>query len=308
MTLDTTYGTLKKRISDLLFEYSSDADTVFLADGDKALVESKLPDAVNSALLQMYESLPIGNRRAVQRLQHTKEIAYSKGFPDDKGAYAELYIPACSVVVYFKYFGKGLIVFADENDEDVYTVSCQGSESLTEMRQSVMLPKEGVYRVYAVDGLTVKDFNVYEANSLTKTSYCCGRGRACFELPEMFGAFICVIADGRAVDKRSIEISGNCAYISESECAGLDSLVVHYKKCAETVTQSTPDSFTFDLMPLEFEALICLAASFVCREQDAGKHTLLVYRYNDLCEGLRSTASSVGGRNGFYRQKRKMGW
>ena len=32
---------------------------------------------------------------------------------------------------------------------------------------------------------------------------------------------------------------------------------------------------------------VCLAASEVCREEDAAKHTRLVYKYKDLCEGLR---------------------
>ena len=305
MNFDTTLYSLKKRIFQLLDEYSTSSDVVYVADSDKNFLQSKLPDAVNSAVLQMYESLPIGSCRSEVRLCRPVIIAYDKGFPQGEKECASLYIPKCSLIIYFKYFGSGSIVFENDKNEVVCSIQLNGDESLKEARKSVLLPEDGNYFVYADDGISVRDFTIYEDDGRTKQELCCQKGKASLELPENFGKILFAFADGHPIDKELIEVCDGFAYLPTSECENASSVVFHYRKAVPVIDEATPESFVFDLAPLEFEALICLSASFLCREQDAGKHTRLVYRYNDLCEGLKAVTSFEKRRNSFYKMTEK---
>ena len=85
-------------------------------------------------------------------------------------------------------------------------------------------------------------------------------------------------------------------------------LVGDHKQLAPVIDENTEDTFVFDFSQIVFEALVCLAASELCREEDANIYTRLLYKYNDLYEGLCSKTLSGSSRNTFYRQPSRRGW
>ena len=116
-----------------------------------------------------------------------------------------------------------------------------------------------------------------------------------------------VYAGDRELDEREYYTENGWGFIKRSECENQMGVSVEYTKMSPVVSSATESDFVLPLTPLCFEALVCLAASELCREQDAGKHTKLVYKYNDLCEGLREHNDRIR-RNAFFGIQRKKRW
>ena len=82
---------------------------------------------------------------------------------------------------------------------------------------------------------------------------------------------------------------------------GTEEVMITYRKKAPRVNKDTADDFIFEFSPLFYEALICLCAAELCREDDSGLYTRLVYKYNDLTEGFFSSCDREINRNAFYK-------
>ena len=309
MNFDTTYKNLKKRIFDILDEYSSDSDTVFIANGDKEHIASRIPDAVNSSLVRMYSSLAIGRKRAVQRVNEFTPIAYDKGFPDGDKTSFTFVSPVANMAVFFKYFGSGKVSFYNSADKVIGTVDCTGSSTLMTKRANLSLASSTKYKVGVSGSVKITDLCVYENDGRTSPSALCDVDEVSFELPERCDALLEICGKYGRVDMEKVLIEDGFAFVKKSDIGDAESLDVLYTKKADIISESTTDSFSFDLSPLAFEALVCLAASEVCRQEDAAKYTRLVYKYKDLCEGLRAEFGGEKKRNTFFAAvKRKLRW
>lgn len=82
---DLTYGQLKKRILDCLFEHEVGGGEIVHHDDGKNLVTARMADTTNSCLLRMYESFPFSRKKARFFLEADKyrEGYVSAQLPDD---------------------------------------------------------------------------------------------------------------------------------------------------------------------------------------------------------------------------------
>lgn len=308
MNFDTTYGNLKKRIFDILDEYSSSDDTVFVADTDKNIIASKIPDAVNSSLVRMYESLPFGKGTSFQRLNFLRPIYYDReGVPSGDKSRIEFYTPVSAISMFFRFFGSGNISIFDKDNTLAARMSCSGSESVSNERKQLSVAGAGNYTVSISGNMKIFDFAVYENDGKVNIGGLCAPDFASFGLPDDMQRLISVSAGTEEVGKDEFFIENGWGFIKKSECENCTGVSVTYTKKAPVICESTEDAFIFPMSPLCFEALICLAASELCREQDAGKHTKLIYKYNDLCEGLRENEIRAK-RNSFFGCSQKKRW
>ena len=303
---DKTFGNLKKRILDLLFEYDSDSDTVFVADGDRELISSRIPDAVNTALVRMYESLPFGVGESIQRLFCARDAVYERQM--ENGDNKELCLSAknSEKAVFFRYFGKGNVVFTPVGDGREVSIECNGSGSLSEMRKIIFLEGTDFYGVTVDGSLKVYDFTVCDSSCFENEGAICSYTEKSFELPVDAQQIIFMENSGVEYDLDRTRYKGAYAFIPASMCEK-DSLCVKYRKKAPVITKATSDAYVFDLSQLCFEALVVLAASEVCRQEDAALHTRLVYKYNDLCEAF-YTGGIKRKRNTFFATSGKRRW
>ena len=76
---------------------------------------------------------------------------------------------------------------------------------------------------------------------------------------------------------------------------------------APFIDENTSDDFETELDELALEAVVCLAASKLCTEDEASTYTRLLYKYKDLCEGAFEVKTSQKTRNGFYGTNKKRG-
>lgn len=309
MTFDTTFGNLKKRVFDILYEYTSSTDTVYADEGDKLLITSKIPDAVNSSLARIYEGLPVGRAKACQRISRPDTVFCHEGLHFSKESFTQFYTDCADVGLYFRFFGSGSVTFSYEGGNTVAEISCDGGESVSVMKTTLSLGKSGTYRVAVTGNLEISDFTVYENDGTLKAGSLCGKDKAGFELPEGFGRILRAFCGEKEINADTIVISDGFGFINTYDCTGYGSIDIEYQKKADIISSDTSDSFTFDLEPLAFEALVCLTGCEVCREQDAAKHTRLMYKYNDLCEGLRNiSGDKKANRNTFYKAGTRMRW
>ncbi len=73
------------------------------------------------------------------------------------------------------------------------------------------------------------------------------------------------------------------------------------------IDDNTSDDLEFETDKCAFEALVCLAASRLCTENEASLYTRLLYKYKDLCEGLFEIKKDASARNSFYAATGKRG-
>ena len=304
---EKTYGNLKKRIFDLLFEYSSSSDTVYVADGDKELIAMRIPDVVSSSLIRMYESLPMGINKAAQRLCRHNVIFSHPSIWDKKSGF-EFELSGTHTGVFFRFFGGGNVVFSDAGGNTVEVIECRDSKSLSDFRHFVESDYKGICRVSADGDICIKDFAVYEVDSVADINGLCAVNERSFCLPEDFDKLICVSDSFGEIGKDRLCVSEGCVFLDADACGKDGFLEIEYKKKPIDVTCETPDNFVFHITALEFEALICLAASELCRNENADLYTGLVYKYNDLCEGIRGGYDKKVCRNTFFSAKTKRRW
>lgn len=72
---------------------------------------------------------------------------------------------------------------------------------------------------------------------------------------------------------------------------------------APFIDENTQGDFEIQLEELSLEALICLAASKLCSENESSTYTRLLYKYKDLCEGAFEIDADRNTRNSFYVAK-----
>lgn len=304
---EKTYGTLKKRVFDLLFEYAPSDDTVFIADTDKQLVSSRMPDAVNSSFVRMSESLPLWTKTSIQKLHDFKKVFTYNGICD-KDNPLEFELTVDRIGVFFKFFGKGNVIFSDMDGNPVLTIECEGSGSISCHKSVENTDYTGTCRVYTDGNLCVKGFAVYENDSELDEKSLCAFNETSFELPEAFDRLVSIEASSGKINRDKIYVCDGYGFIGSDLCRGENELCIEYKRKPYTVDAQTADDFVFDVTHLEFEALVCLVASELCRDENADLYARLVYKYNDLCEGIRSCNVSKKGRNTFFGAKIRRRW
>ncbi len=122
-----------------------------------------------------------------------------------------------------------------------------------------------------------------------------------FEKPCDFGKLVSVLTkDGERLSASEVEISTEKAKLFSTRVKHGDRLTLLYKRAVPRIDGATDDGFEFELEPLAFEALICLAASELCRMEDSALYAKLIYKYRDLCEGFYEIESSARKRNSFF--------
>ena len=308
MNFDTTYGNLKKRIFDILDEYPSSVDTVFVADTDRNVIDLRIPDAVNSALVRMYESLPIGKNVAFQRLNFMRPVYYDKtGIPEGKKTQLEFFTPVSGISLFFRFFGSGSVTLLDKGQNLVARLTCTGSESVSDMRKQFSVACAGNYIISVSGNIKIFDLAVYENDGKVSIDGLCSPDFASFGLPEDMQSAVSLCTGDRIVDESGYYTENGWGFIKKSLCEHENGVSVTYTRKPPVVCTSTESGFVFPVSPLCFEALVCLAASELCRTEDSGKYTRLIYRYNDLSEGLRNSESKIK-RNSFYGISAKKRW
>ena len=202
---DLTYGQLKRRILDCLFEHEISEGAMVHHDDGKNTVMARMVYTVNSCLVRMYESHSVGRRKAKLYL-----------LPDDnRKGFVSAELP-CDFLRF----------------DDGFLSSFTGGEYFVE---------EG--RVYFEEG-------IFSAPCTTE---------------------------------------------------------LYYRITPPKVTEETGDDFVFDLLPLAFEALICMCAMDLCSANDSALYTRIYYKYTDLCQGLCEPVLTKR-RNSFYLISGKKRW
>ena len=115
--IDSTYGQLKRRILDCLFEHEiSEGETICVDDGKNAAC-LRMADAVNACLVRMYESLPVGRKKARFVLESCDRDGFVRAvLPQDFLRFDDAFFSSFaegSVVVEegFVYFEDGIFCF-----------------------------------------------------------------------------------------------------------------------------------------------------------------------------------------------------
>lgn len=301
--LKTTYGNLKKRILDILFEYSHSSDEVFIADGDRELICERMPDAVNTALIRIYESLPTGIASGVRRLFSKEKIAYAERIGNSG---TSVFADGGSFAVYFRYFGSGTLFLCSEDGKERVELYCDGDDGLCEKREIITLEKGGKYEVVTSDGFEAYGFSLYKGEHFLECGGIPSGNEASFELPSDLQRLLYVKTKYGKVDGDLVRVCGNYAFLSKDVCRQDEGVLCVYRKKPPFTDGDTSDEFEFALSPLEFESLVCLAAAELCRSEDTAAYTRLVCKYSDYEQALIAEGRKIN-RNGFYMPHKRRG-
>lgn len=299
MTVNKNYGYIKKRILDAIDEVAC-TNEVFVSDGNRQVLLSRMPDALNASLVRMYESLPIGTKRVLFHVNKFKNIAQK----DADGSYF-FSANGNNIVITCGIFGTGKIYVSDGIDTCEF--QCNGTSSLSFVRHSVNTQKGKNYTITSDQGLTIQSLAVYEIGTQQDLDAFAPDGFCSVCLPDNFDSFLSV--NGRELsEKNAVNVCGSYAYFPVGECESNSVINAVYAKKPPVISESTEDSFEFDLSSLGIEALINLSASELCRENEAAMYSRLFYKYCDLAEGLHSSCVKSRRENRFYRDLSKRRW
>lgn len=297
---------LKKRILDVLGEYYTAENAVFVSDGNRDILKKRMPDVISSSLIRLYEGTSVaGDGRSVLAIS---DMAEKRLAALCEGNTVSFNAPASPVVLSVTYFGSGKATVEDADGTQTDEITCQGGTGLTLGICEFVPEREGRCRVVFSPELGVQSVAVYLKDTVTEAGMYAPDGCVSIKLPNDFSRFNRVEV-GKSVRRLSeICIKDGFAYISREECNGERTATVSYKIKAPSIDEDTADDFVLELHPVAFEALVCLAASELCREEDTSVYTRLLYKYNDLYEGLCGMAFSENGRNTFYKGNAVRRW
>ena len=188
----------------------------------------------------------------------------------------------------------GIDVSVTDGNRDVLSERMPDAimSALVRMYESLPMP-ECEYVSYVMDASKIETENV----SLPD-------GCAAFSLPSDFGKLIYIILpDGRRVKGDDVVTVGGFGFVDPRFCNDGEKVVAVYRRGVPD-TEGKTDDFELELSPLAVEALVCLAASELCRDEDASLYARLIYKYKDLCEGFYQLDSAAAKRNGFFVQRK----
>ncbi len=303
MTENKTYGYLKKRIFDALDEYSEN-DAQFVTNSNREILERRLPDAVTSSLVRMYESLAVGKGKCTSRIYRPRLVFESFGV---KGEGTQAYIDKPSVAISFGYYGSGSFVIRSADGDAVFSAECVGDGVKGFWREFAELPNVGDYFITATDSLEITGLAIYENEGFSDVNSIPMRGYMSFQLPCDFDSFTAIEQDEKIVLQVKLKENSMFAEICDSLLEEKGEVCFEYKKKIPEITGETQEDFVFNLSPLAFEALVCLSAAELCREEESAMYTRLLYKYSDLEQGLyKSEYADVFKRNGFYKKGGRM--
>lgn len=293
MTTNNTLGYIKKRILDTLGEYSG-TNAVFVSDGNREVVVSRIPDAVNSALVRMSESLPIGTLQALVRINRheTAECVLKNGN-------VCFTVNGDGAAIVAGYFGSGELYVENSQGERVFETECNESAERIYKRAVFAVESGEEYTLKHSVSLDIEDVAVYEADALDDENKYAPKGYYTAKLPEDFDRFISVRNGSRELNTFA-EVVGGFAIFEKDDCESADTLNVVYKKKTPVILEETDDSFILQFSPLAIEALICLAAAELCREDENALYSRLYSKYLDLSEGLHKSYPANRRHNIFY--------
>lgn len=303
MTENKTLGILKKRIFDALDEYSEN-DAQFVTNSNRKILERRLPDAVTSSLVRMYESLAVGKGRCTSKVYRPRLIFECRTIKKEG---TQAYIDTAAVAVSFGFYGSGSLVIRNADGDVVFSADCGGDGVKGFWREFAEFANAGNYSIAATDGLEITDLAIYENEVLPDVNSIPMRGYTSFQLPCDFGGFIAIEGDERLVLQVNMSEGARFAEICDNLLEEKNEVCFEYKKKVPEITGETQADFVFDLSPLAFEALVCLSAAELCREEESAMYTRLLYKYSDLEQGLyKSKYADVFKRNVFYKKGRRM--
>lgn len=251
MQNNKTLGFLKKRILDTLDENSENLPGEVLAGTDTAILIKKMPDCINASLSRMYESLPVKSVKAVMKLYKPEVICYRENIMGE-GAVLEFDRKTKNAAVIFGYFGSGKVSFLDENSVVAGEIMLESKKGELEyLRQSFVFETEVVKAVFS-QGLTVKDFTVYENKDNLDKDQIPPYGFASFFLPERVKKIeSAVLDDGTRVEPFRVITANTAGYIRTSISG---SVFLEYKKAPLMIDESADDSTVIELDGCAFEA------------------------------------------------------
>ena len=299
---DKTYGYIKKRVLCALDECADYSSYVSVSDTERDVIVSRIPDAVNSALIRMYKSLPIGQKKASFMPFRPDAVVYRKRIEKEEYSFDT---DKKNVAAVFDFCGSGSVEITDKSGNVCSLEVCEGDGRI--MRKAYFCTlSEGGYTVKVHGFLALFDFTVYEACENVEIDAYAPCGWASIELPEDFSECEEVLSCGLREDKSLVYDGGKYAYFCLGNCGAGNTLDIKYRIKPPFITSDTAEDFTLELPDIAIEALICLTAGELCKEGDSVRYTRLIYKYTDLCEGLR--VSEGGGRNSFFKNFRKKRW
>ena len=291
-----TLAKLRERVFDTLGAYIAAEDETVICDGDRELLQKRLPDALNGALCRMYESLDVGRKTSLRKLYKRQVVAK----PDIKNIYdgCVFNTDRTDIGFYFSFFGEGSIVVACGENEPV-TIALEGDGGFSEYRTFVNLDAAGEVRLTASGTIDMKEIVVYSDDGLLPVQALTSDSEECFMLPDDFGSFVSAECEFGRIDTSLVRTLEGYGYVPAFACRGAELVKTEYKALPVCITPETDDGFVFELSSLAFEALVCLTAAELCRDREAETYTRLVYKYNDLANALTRRYEN-GRRNGFY--------
>lgn len=79
-----TYGHLRKKVLDCLFEHEAQSGETVLLDNARSAAVSRMPDVVSSCLVRMFETLSVGRKKAHFEFVLSEKAGFVKApLPDD---------------------------------------------------------------------------------------------------------------------------------------------------------------------------------------------------------------------------------
>lgn len=303
MTENKTLGQLRKRIFDTLDEYTQ-TDGVFVTDTNRDILISRMPDAVNSSLIRMYESLAVGTEKCKSKLIRPSILFEASELGDDG---VSVRFDVTDIAVCFDFYGTGSLVFEKIDGSDSIFVECDGDGICSHKRVFVTLANCGDYTIKTEGSIDVRNLCVYENDGFFAECAIPERGYMSFQLPCDFSHFLKIEEKDTNLDCITVDKTSGFAFVPKGMLCTEKEICMQYKKMCPVITSMTRDDFVFDMSALAFEALVCLCASELCREEESAMYTRLLYKYSDLSEALyKSEYSDKYRRNGFFKARKGM--
>ena len=293
---DKTFAYLKKRIFDALDEYVGQ-ECENISGGYADVIMEKLPDAVRSSLVRMYESLYIGVKNCTLPIIRPKLIAKCESFCKNIDFVAE----SEKTGVLAECFEDGRIEIYSEDGRCICDTEISSSGQMTKHRLLIPTAAGEKYSLKASKDVSFYGVCIYDGRNIPTADAVPEYGYDVVCKPSDSGEIETAFCNDTGVDTRTFTYCKDFVFVPSRLVNGCGFLNVTYRKKAPGLSEITDDGYTFDLCDLAFEALVCLAASELCRQEQAGIYTRLLYKYSDYAEALYSGKQGKV-RNTFYKR------
>lgn len=303
-----TFAYLKKRIFSAIDECRDMTEQSLDEDFELKQTSEKLPDAVYSSLIRMYNGFEkIGKASGMTLLYSPELIAFSKSVGKEREENVSFSSSSGNIALYFIQSGSGELVFENENGEILESILLNLTQDCGSVRQFVKIASDEKVYVRSEGNCKISDFAVYERAFFPDINAVTPKGFVSFKLPEDCLAVEKIYQYGK--NELSEIFFEHCGYgfVKEKYVSQREFVLLSYKKKVPKIDSETSDEYVFGLSQLAFEMLVCLSGAELCRENEESLYTRLLYKYKDLSEGMYTSSSVERRKDGFYSKGRKRG-